>query len=175
MAQQRLYIVHGRGNDAVGLVGNITTPIVKAGGNIVDLRQDVLHGLFTIYMVVDLTGTELRLDELSAMVKDIGEDTGLALSADKFLPVARSSEPKNILVILMGPDRPGIIASVSETLGKYRANIEVAQTISREGMFLMELLADVSGSRIPQDNLMSSVEETMAAMGMRSLKVRMRL
>ncbi|MEJ2053763.1 MAG: ACT domain-containing protein, partial [Calditrichaceae bacterium] len=62
MSRQRLYIVHGMGNDAVGLVGGITEPIASAGGNIVDLRQDVLHGLFTIYLVVDLTDCEIRID-----------------------------------------------------------------------------------------------------------------
>ena len=169
MARQRLYIVHGRGNDAVGLVGSITAPIGKAGGNIVDLRQDVLHGLFTIYMVVDLSETDLRLDDLSAMAKEIGEDTGLVLSVDKYLPVARSPNQNNILLILVGADRPGIIASVSETLGKHRANIELAQTIAREGVFLMELLTDVSQCRIPLPNLMTSIRQTMSAMNMTTM------
>ncbi len=87
MARQRLYIVQGHGHDAVGLVGTITAPIGKAGGSIVDLRQDVLHGLSTLYMVVDLSDTELRLEDLSAMVKDLAEDTGLELSVQKYLPV----------------------------------------------------------------------------------------
>ncbi len=169
MAQQRLYIVHGRGNDAAGLVGCITSPIGNAGGNILDLRQDVLHGLFTIYMVVDLSETSLRLDDLAAMVKDIGEDTGLSLSVDKYLPIARSADKENVLLTLVGADRPGIIASVSETLGKYRVNIELGQTIGREGMFLMELLVDVSRSRIPLPNLMTSIQQTMGAMDMKTI------
>jgi hypothetical protein len=44
MARQRLYVVWGTGPDAVGLVGRITNPVAAAGGNIVDFRQDVLHG-----------------------------------------------------------------------------------------------------------------------------------
>ena len=49
-----LYIVYGIGADSVGLVGAITSPISQVKGNIVDMRQDVMHGLFTIYLVVDL-------------------------------------------------------------------------------------------------------------------------
>lgn len=49
-----LYIVYGIGPDSVGLIGGITSPIARVGGNIVDMRQDVLHGLFTIFLVVDL-------------------------------------------------------------------------------------------------------------------------
>jgi phosphoserine phosphatase len=169
MTKERLYIVCGRGNDAVGLVGSITAPIGKAGGNIVDLRQDVLHGLFTIHMVVDLSGTELRLGDLAGMVQNIAEDTGLLLTVDKYLPVPRRPDKRNLLLILLGSDRPGIIASVSETLGKYRANIEVAQTIGREGMFLMELLTDVSQCRIPLENLMTSIEQTVSVMNMKTI------
>ena len=62
MSRKNFYIIHGMGNDTVGLVGNITTPIAAKGGNIVDLRQDVLHGLFTIYLVVDLADSELRFE-----------------------------------------------------------------------------------------------------------------
>jgi predicted amino acid-binding ACT domain protein len=169
MAGQRLYIVHGRGNDAVGLVGSITAPIGQAGGNIVDLRQDVLHGLFIIDMVVDLSDTPLRINDFTAMIKEISEDTGLVLSVDKYLPVPRSPDKKNILLILLGNDKPGIIACASEMLSKYRANIEAAETIGREGMFLMELLTDVSQCRIPLPNLMASIEKSMSAMGMKTI------
>jgi phosphoserine phosphatase len=169
MAQPRLYIVHGIGNDAVGLVGRITAPIGQAGGNVVDLRQDVLHGLFTIHMVVDLSATRLRLDDLAAMVKDIGEDAGLTLMAEKFLPVAPIPDKKNLLLILLGSDRPGIIASVAELLGEYRANIELAQAIAREDLFLLELITDVSHCRIPLPNLMSSIERSMSEMKMKTI------
>jgi phosphoserine phosphatase len=169
MARQRLYIVHGRGNDAVGLVGCITAPIGRAGGNIVDLRQDVLHGLFTLDMVVDLSESSLRLDDLAVMVQEISEDTGLTLSVEKYFPAPRSPDKKKILLILLGNDKPGIIANVSETLSKYRVNIEAAQTIGREGMFLMELLTDVSQCRIPLPNLMASIEDGMSAMNMKTI------
>jgi phosphoserine phosphatase len=164
MSRQRFYIVHGMGNDAVGLVGNITTPIASAGGNIVDLRQDVLHGLFTIYMVVDLTDCELRIDAFKDIIKSIAEDTGLQLSVDTYHPIARNPEKKNILMILVGYDKPGIIASISQTLGNYKANIEFAQNIAREGIFLMELLIDVSYCTLPLDNLKSIVTQKMSEM-----------
>jgi phosphoserine phosphatase len=169
MARQRLYIVHGRGNDAVGLVGTVTAPIGRAGGNIVDLRQDVLHGRFALDMVVDLSGSELRIDDFAAMVRDLGEDTGLTLSVEKYLPVPRSPNKKNILLVLLGNDKPGIIAGVSEMLSKYRANIEATQTIAREGMFLLELLTDVSQCRVPLPNLMTSIEKGMDAMNMKTI------
>ncbi len=169
MTRQRLYVVFGMGPDAVGLVGNITAPISDAGGNIVDLRQDVLHGLFTIFLVVDLSATDLRIETLNEMVSRIGEDTGLELSVRPYNPTPRDPDKKNLLLILIGNDRPGIISLFSETLGKYRANIEFAQSIGREGVFLTELLTDVSHSSIPLENLQTTIRQAMADVGIQAV------
>ena len=133
-------------------MGRITSPIAGVGGNIVDLRQDVLHGLFTIYLVVDLTACDLRIDKFKDIIKSIAEDTGLALSVDTYHPVARNPEKKNILVILIGSDKPGIIASIAKTLGNYKANIEFAKNIGREGLFPCAPLAEgkTGSARISQ-------------------------
>ncbi|MHB8866704.1 MAG: ACT domain-containing protein, partial [Pirellulaceae bacterium] len=169
MTRQRLYVVYGLGSDAVGLVGSITAPISQVGGNIVDLRQDVLHGLFTIFLVVDLSDTEMRIEDLTEMVRKIGEDTGLELSVDNYNPTPRDPDKKNVLLILVGNDRPGIISSISEILGKYKANIEFAQSIGREGVFLTELLTDISHSLIPLENLQATVRKAMADVGIQTV------
>ena len=169
MAKQRLYVVHGMGNDAVGLVGRMTAPIAQANGNILDLRQDVLHGLFTIYMVVDLTDSELKEDGFRAMITDISDDTGLKITVDSYSPVARSPKKKNLLMVLIGRDKEGIISASSEMLAKYNANIEFAQTIGREDMFLMELLTDVSHVAIPVGNLKRTISKNMEALNIKAV------
>ncbi len=162
MSHERLYILHGMGPDAVGLVGNITQAIAGNQGNIIDLRQDVLHGLFIIYLVVDLSGSSLRLEEFTAMVRRLGEDTGIALQVDNYNPVPRNPDKRNMLAILLGEDQTGIIASVSRLLGKYSVNIEFARTIAREGVFLMELLTDTGACTIPPENLRSTLSEALS-------------
>jgi phosphoserine phosphatase len=169
MAKQRLYVVHGMGNDAVGLVGRITAPITQANGNILDLRQDVLHGLFTIYMVIDLTNSDLKDDSFQSMITDISDDTGLKITVDSYSPVARSPEKKNLLMVLIGKDKPGIISASSKMLGKYNANIEFAQTIGREDIFLMELLTDVSHVAIPVENLKRTIRKNMEALNIKAV------
>lgn len=169
MTPQRLYVIHGMGRDEVGLVGRITAPIAQAGGNIQDLRQDVLHGLFTIYMVVDLAESRLDADGLQRMIQQIAADTGLRLTAEQYSPVPRSPDKQSLLMILIGRDRPGIIAASSALLGKYNANIEFAQTIAREGIFLMELLTDVSHVAIPVENLKRTIRSDLDAMQIRTI------
>ncbi len=166
---QRLYIVHGIGNDAVGLVGKITSSIAQANGNIVDLRQDVMHGLFTIYLVVDLTASTLSLDEFQHVLQKISEETDLKISVDLFTPIPRSAEKKNMLLILLGKDKPGIVATVSKALSSYNINIEFSQMIAREDIFLMDLLTDVSKSILPMENLKKVVREKMLAMHIKTM------
>ncbi len=169
MARESLYIIHGTGPDRVGLVGAIAKPIADAGGNIVDVRQDVLHGLFTVFVVVDLAVCELRVAELEEMVRQISEDTELTLKVDDFVPIPRSLNKQSMLMVLIGRDRPGVTALLTETLGKYRINIESAQMIAREGVFLVELLTDVSSSALPLPNVQAALTQSMTTMGMRTM------
>ena len=164
MQKQKLFIVYGTGNDAVGLVGKITTPIAKVNGNIVDLRQDVMHGLFTIFLVVDLTGASVKLEDFKGIIRTISEDTDLKLFIDPYSPVARSTEKKNLLLILLGYDKPGIIAEISRTLSSYNINIEFSQMVARVDIFLMELQTDISHSSLPITNLMKVLKEHMSTM-----------
>ena len=140
---EKLYILFGTGPDAVGLVQQITTPVAAIGGNVMDLRQDVLHGLFTVFLVVDFAGSDTSADDIGRLVGEISGQTGLDLRVEKYQPVARGAERVNLLLILVGRDRPGIIAAVSECLSSYRVNIELSQMIARESVFLMELLVDI--------------------------------
>jgi phosphoserine phosphatase len=169
MENQTLFIVYGTGADAVGLVGKITTPISKVNCNIVDLRQDVMHGLFTIFLVIDLGGAAVKLEEFKAIIQGISEQTDLKLFIDKYTPVARSAEKKNMLLILLGYDKPGIIAEISETLGSYNVNIEFSQMVAREDIFLMELHTDISHSALPVKNLENELKKHMSAMGISTM------
>jgi ACT domain-containing protein len=169
MANQRFFIIYGTGNDTVGLVKSITIPIARINGNIVDLRQDVMHGLFTIYLVVDLSQSSVSIEEFKSIVNAIGEETNLTLYVDKYNPVPRDPEKRNILLVLVGSDKPGIAAAISETLSKYKINIEFSQMIARENIFLMELLIDISHCTLPLANLQKILTESMQAMNITAL------
>ncbi|MBN2353712.1 MAG: ACT domain-containing protein [Spirochaetales bacterium] len=169
MAADRLFVIYGAGNDGIGLVGKITTPLAEAGGNIVDLRQDVLHGLFTIYLVVDFTAAGLDLEGCRRLTASIAENASLTLSADRFTPVPRSAEKTNLLCILVGEDRPGIAAKISATLSRYNINIEFSKMIAREGVFLMELLVDCSRAAIPLENLEREIVSVMAELKIKAV------
>jgi phosphoserine phosphatase len=168
MENRTSYILHGMGPDAIGLVGRMTAAIAAIGGNILDLRQDVLHGLFTIYLVIDLSDSSEDFAGLRRVVSSLSAETGLSVTVDRFTPEARSADKGNLLMILVGRDKPGIVAASSEMLGKYNANIEFSAAVGREGVFLMELMTDVSRADIPIDNLEKTLRKNMEALGIRT-------
>jgi|MudIll2142460700_1097286.scaffolds.fasta_scaffold148318_1 predicted amino acid-binding ACT domain protein/phosphoserine phosphatase len=168
-AREKLYVVYGAGSDAVGLVQQITRPIADARANIVDMRQDVLHGLFTLFMLVDLAESTLAPEQFKALIAAIGDETGLSLAADNYQPVPRRSDRRSLLVILVGRDKPGVIARTSALLSNYRVNIEFMRTVARAGVFLMELHADITNAALPLENLEAALIEAMRAMDIRAL------
>jgi ACT domain-containing protein len=167
--REKLYVVHGAGRDAVGLVQQLARPIAEVNGNVVDLRQDVMHGLFTMVMVVDLADSTLRAEQLWELIAHLAEDTGLALSVEKYQPVPRSPDRKSLLIILVGRDRPGLIARVSQQLSGYNVNIEFSRMVARAGIFLMELHVDVTQASLPLENLLALLRAEMAAVGISSM------
>lgn len=168
-ARAKLFVVYGAGSDAVGLVQQITRPMAEAGANIVDMRQDVLHGLFTVFMLVDLAEATLSPEQFRALVSAIGEETGLSLAVDTYQPVPRRSDRRSLLVILVGGDKPGVIARTSALLSSYRVNIELMRTVARSGVFLMELHADITNAALPLENLQAALIDAMRALDIRAL------
>ncbi|MCX7677686.1 MAG: hypothetical protein N2316_00555 [Spirochaetes bacterium] len=169
MSYPKLYLIHGMGNDSIGLVEKITSPIAAIKGNIVDLRQDVMHGLFIINLVVDLSQSSISLEEFRKIIDTIADETGLTLFLDPYRPIPRDPTKNNILLILLGYDAIGIIATVTNVLKRYSINIEFSQMIAREGVFLMELLVDISRSTIPVENLKHAITKTMNAMNISTM------
>ena len=103
------------------------------------------------------------------MLRNISDETSLKISFDKFIPIPRSAEKTTMLMILVGRDKPGIIATVSKTLSAYNINIEFSQMVAREDIFLMDLLVDISSSALPLDNLKAVLREKMLALGIQTM------
>ena len=167
MERAGLIAIYGIGRDSKGLVGKISGAVAALGGNIVDLHQNVAHGLFSVFCLVE--PGPAPLDKLRAGVDAVAAETGLALHVGAFDQAKRPAGRKSMLLILLGPDRPGLIASMAQTLGRYGINIEMSSTVARQGVFLMELLTDIAGCPLPEPNLKKTLTDLMAERGIRTV------
>lgn len=70
-------------------------------------------------------------------------------------------------ITVIGKDKKGIVAKVSNLLYKNNINIEDINQKIMEGLFVMTMLVDVSGYKYPLQKLNASLERTGREMGLK--------
>ena len=67
------------GLDRVGIIGEICTMLAAMQINIVDISQTVMHGLFTMTMLVDSGDSAMTFDQISDALQQHEGKTGLSI------------------------------------------------------------------------------------------------
>ena len=67
------------GTDRVGIIGEICTLLAGLQVNIVDISQTVMHGLFTMTMLVDTGCSNCTFDGISDALREHEAKTGLSI------------------------------------------------------------------------------------------------
>lgn len=73
---KRYALITAVGKDRPGLIAGLTTAIAEVGGNIEDLDEVVMRGVFVMSVLVSLEGSA-TMDELKDRVRRRGEELGL--------------------------------------------------------------------------------------------------
>ncbi|RLI90248.1 MAG: phosphoserine phosphatase SerB, partial [Candidatus Altiarchaeales archaeon] len=124
--------------------------------NIVDIEQSVIHGLFSMFMLVDVSKSEVSINELKCQLYNTAEKMGLDLN---FIPISEyeyeeEGDAEGIYKItIFGKDKPGIVASLSKRLFELGLNIEHIKMIARGNLLAMDMLVDAGDSGIDIDRL----------------------
>jgi ACT domain-containing protein len=73
------------------------------------------------------------------------------------------------VVVVVGKDRPGIVAGISSKLAERNVNIvDISQTVLR-GVFAMIMVVDVEGSAVPLGELRRELQERGKELGVEVL------
>jgi len=78
-AAEDLVVVTVQGIDKPGIIATVASEVARQGGNVTDLSQTILAGVFVMVLVVDLSGTE-GYDALVAGLARVGEEIGMEIS-----------------------------------------------------------------------------------------------
>ena len=65
------------GNDAVGIIADVSNVLKRRSANIVDISQSVLQDLFAMIMLADISKLEGDFIELAADLSALGKELGL--------------------------------------------------------------------------------------------------
>ena len=71
------------GADRVGIIAGIANVLAEANVNILDITQSVMREFFTMIMMVDLVGSRLPFEELSARLKGKGAELGVQVEIQR--------------------------------------------------------------------------------------------
>jgi len=128
-------IVSVLGHDRPGIVATVTGVLFEFNCNIENVSQTILKtefaGSFIISMPPDLTQEELRQalnESLAAMNMYIHIES---VSEQKSGLVSGSAEP--FVITTKGPDRKGLVATISAIIARYGVNITNLQAVFKGG------------------------------------------
>lgn len=65
------------GKDRVGIIAGVSTVLAECNVNILDLSQTIMQDMFTMIMLVDVSGAAINFADLSGRLEDKGRDLGL--------------------------------------------------------------------------------------------------
>jgi ACT domain-containing protein len=78
-AASNLAVVTVEGIDKPGIIAAVASEIARQGGNITDLSQTILAGVFVMVTVVDMSATD-GYEALTAGMRRVGEDLGMDIN-----------------------------------------------------------------------------------------------
>ena len=67
------------GKDRVGIIAEVCTDLSIFNVNVLDIRQTVMQGYFTMMMAVDVSGCTCPLAELAKKLEEKGKEMNLSI------------------------------------------------------------------------------------------------
>jgi glycine cleavage system transcriptional repressor len=127
-------IISVLGHDRPGIIAAVSEVLFRNGCNIEDVSQSILQTEFAGVFIASLPGT-LEAGELSGRLREKLDPMRLSVLLSEVDAAgvweAPLSEP--FVITTMGPDRPGLVAGITELLARFGVNISNLKAVFRGG------------------------------------------
>ena len=141
---QDLHVISAVGKDQPGLVHSVAKVLGAMQINIVDMEARAVRGHFMMFLVVDLNTSKYGFEELSQRLESTRENFDLGLHIKPYEAGRRNPDKEMVVITVMGADRPGIVAGLTNLLSAHGLNIESMKMIARGEYIAMETEVDIS-------------------------------
>ena len=71
------------GKDRVGIIAGVCTALANFNVNVLDIRQTVMQGYFTMMMAVEVSDATVPLAQLVTQMDQIGREMGLSIRVQR--------------------------------------------------------------------------------------------
>jgi phosphoserine phosphatase len=134
------------GKDRKGLISGVSGFLAKSQINVTDIKQSVVQGLFTMFMTVDHSKSALSYEEMKAGLELIGNKLDVNVEVSSLLEYRDLSPAKPrspYVIVVLGKDRPGIVADMSSILFSIGINIEGTNLTARGDLISVKFIIDI--------------------------------
>jgi len=168
MDKYNLAVINASGSDRPGIIAEISFILADNNINIVDIGHTVIHKMFTMFMIVDLSNSkmsfspireklyELRTESLHVEMNLLGND----------LKAKCTNCPKrnNYVLSIIAQDRSGLVYDIAKILYEQGVSILKMSLVARSKLITIEMLVD-AGNRNARD-LRNVLREKAGSMNM---------
>ena len=148
-------------DDKPGLVSLLSKTVSAYEGNWLDSSLSRLGGKFTGIVVVQLA--EDKVSGLTAALNDL-KQSGMHCYAEVSEQIEDSSAYSEVLLDLVGHDKPGIVRDISAVLAQHQVNVIKLGTELVPGSMSSELLFKAQGKvLVPQSTDIDSLQDALEA------------
>lgn len=67
------------GNDKVGIIAKVSNVLAENNINILDISQTIMQNMFTMIMLVDVSGATVNFNEVSDILNELGKNLDLSI------------------------------------------------------------------------------------------------
>ncbi len=71
------------GSDRIGIIAAVTAALAEAGANILDISQTIMQDIFTMIMMVDLSGMSMDIGSLQDKLAVVGTRLGVEIRVQR--------------------------------------------------------------------------------------------
>jgi glycine cleavage system transcriptional repressor len=130
----KLAYVSMAGPDRLGLISAVTARLFDLGANLADTNFAVLGTGFEFNAVCDVPG-DVKLDDIAAELRALPQLAGAEVSVTPFTHAVTQAANARIthVIDVIGGDRPGLVARLTEAFQDYDANIVRMNTVRLPG------------------------------------------
>jgi len=141
----KLVAISVYGLDKPGIIHSIADVLAKNNVNIVDIEQNVLQGVFVMFIIGDVEGCSVPIEELRRQLEEKGKELGVNVYLTPF--VKPKQKEKNLYVItVLGKDRVGIVRDITKILLEHNVNIERTTLTARDKLISIEFIVDIGNA-----------------------------
>ncbi len=141
----KLVAISVYGLDKPGIIHGISDVLAKNNVNIVDIEQNVLQGVFVMFIIGDVEKCAVPIEDLKRQLEEKGKELGVNVHLTHF--VKPKQKEKNLYVItVLGKDRVGIVRDITKILLEHNVNIEKTTLTARDKLISIEFVVDIGNA-----------------------------